>query len=131
MEDTIGERIQIACGIRNVSQTDLAVKLDITRQYLTDLIHGRKNVSKKMLAKISHELHCSREWLETGQGNIDSGTSNVEDIASVTMSILNSPPDSMRRILVTTISSLSDQQLSVIGSIAETIVQQKKKAEGL
>jgi transcriptional regulator with XRE-family HTH domain len=58
---TLGKLIWAIRQADEISQVDFADKLDITRQHLCDIEHGRKSVSPKLAAKYAKILGYSEE----------------------------------------------------------------------
>lgn len=57
---TAGEKIKIILGRKKLTMTDLALKLDISRQNLSNKF-SRDNFSEKELIKIAEVLDCTFE----------------------------------------------------------------------
>lgn len=60
MNLTAGEKIKIILGRKKLTMTDLALKLDISRQNLSNKF-SRDNFSEKELIKIAEALDCTFE----------------------------------------------------------------------
>ncbi|MFW6189447.1 MAG: helix-turn-helix transcriptional regulator [Planctomycetota bacterium] len=52
----------------NLSQTELARSVGYQPQYVNDILHGRKNLSRNAAEKIAAEYNLSVHWLLTGEG---------------------------------------------------------------
>ena len=129
MDESIGSRLQYAMGIRRVSQSELAVRADISTSYISMMCNDIKIPSKKMIARICSVLRISREWLADGYGDMEEETDSVSDIAVITAELLNADPKSLKRIFAMTIAMLSEQQLQVIADAVDEFQRQRRKAD--
>ena len=129
MEESIGSRLQYAMGIRRISQSELAVRADISTSYMSMICNDIKRPSKKMVARLCSVLRISREWLTTGNGNMEEETDAVSDIAVITAELLNADPKSLKRIFAMTIAMLSESQLQVIADAVDEFQRQRRKAD--
>lgn len=58
---TLGKLIWAIRQADEISQVDFAEKLDITKQHLCDIEHGRKSISPKLAAKYASILGYSKD----------------------------------------------------------------------
>lgn len=50
------DRISALMEIQNISKSNLAKRLGVSRQYVTDLLNGRKSITLQSARKIAHAL---------------------------------------------------------------------------
>ena len=55
----IGKVIKIKRIEKDLKVKELASKVDITEQYMSNIEHGKRNPSLKLLKKLAKELGCS------------------------------------------------------------------------
>jgi len=55
--------LKTALATRGVRQIDLCMKLKITPSVFSEIVHGRRQVSQQLRAKIARELRAEEEWL--------------------------------------------------------------------
>lgn len=55
---SIINQIDAICDRKNISQTELADMLDVSKSYITQLYTGSKNINMKMLSKMLRNLKC-------------------------------------------------------------------------
>ena len=63
----VGKVIKIKRIEKDLKVKELASKVDITEQYMSNIEHGKRNPSLKLLKKLAKELGCSvyefiEEW---------------------------------------------------------------------
>ena len=54
----------------NLTQLDVAKKLNVSEQYINALVNGRSHFGKKMAARWQNKFGLSASWLLTGEGNM-------------------------------------------------------------
>lgn len=64
----LGARIAEKRKERGLSQLRLALAIDVSKSYLCDLEHGRRNVSVAIIIKICRKLGITMRELFTGLG---------------------------------------------------------------
>ena len=67
----VGKVIKIKRIEKDLKVKELASKVDITEQYMSNIEHGKRNPSLKLLKKLAKELGCSvyefiEEWYKEG-----------------------------------------------------------------
>lgn len=67
---TIGERIGKVIEHEGIKKVVFADKLKIDQSYVTQLINGRRAPSDRLLDDISEKFSVSRNWLDTGEGEM-------------------------------------------------------------
>ena len=55
----VGKVIKIKRIEKDLKVKELAFKVDITEQYMSNIEHGKRNPSLKLLKKLAKELGCS------------------------------------------------------------------------
>ncbi|MCQ2798046.1 MAG: helix-turn-helix domain-containing protein [Bacilli bacterium] len=68
----LGKRIRYLRNERHLSQMDLALDSDITKNYLSDLERGERNPSVMVLNKIAKGLNVTLEELFKGVEDLES-----------------------------------------------------------
>ena len=65
----VGKVIKIKRIEKDLKVKELASKVDITEQYMSNIEHGKRNPSLKLLKKLAKELGCSvYEFIEEQRG---------------------------------------------------------------
>ena len=65
----VGKVIKIKRIEKDLKVKELASKVDITEQYMSNIEHGKRNPSLKLLKKLAKELGCSvYEFIEEQEG---------------------------------------------------------------
>lgn len=82
--DYSGIRLTRFLKEKEITQQDIAVRLGISKQYVTSICRGRKGVSKKFAVTLQETIGVSAAWLLTGDGkmcadNSDSGIMGLSE----------------------------------------------------
>ncbi len=71
METSIGQRIKIFMTTKNLSSSDLAELLKLSRTQISNIINGHSNPKNSTLAPLFAKYpELSRAWLMTGEGEM-------------------------------------------------------------
>lgn len=79
---TIGERIALIIEAKNLKKVQFAADLQIDQSYVTQLVNGRRNPSKRLLETICIHYNVDQFWLETGEGEMFIEPSRAEELSS-------------------------------------------------
>lgn len=80
MNQTIGERIGLIIEAKKLKKVQFAAKLHIDQSYVTQLINGRSNPSKRLMIDICEKYAIRPEWLEHGTGEMDLQITREEQV---------------------------------------------------
>ena len=67
----IGNRIKICRKQRNLTQEELAERIDVSSHYIYEIERGTKTMSLSILTKLSVELNISADYILFGSHAID------------------------------------------------------------
>ena len=74
----VGKVIKIKRIEKDLKVKELASKVDITEQYMSNIEHGKRNPSLKLLKKLAKELGCSvYEFIEEWDKGDDWGWTEI------------------------------------------------------
>lgn len=68
---TIGERIREYRKSKKMSMAEFGERLGISGQAISQIELGKTVVNERILKSICSEYNVSREWLETGEGEME------------------------------------------------------------
>lgn len=79
MTSTLGERVSKRRADLQMSQEELAKKAGVSRVAISKAELGlTKNFNGDTLFNVARALRCDPEWLQTGKGNIEGRTFNID-----------------------------------------------------
>ncbi|GAA0106733.1 hypothetical protein UT300013_33570 [Paraclostridium sordellii] len=81
------ERLLLIRKKLNITQSEFAKKIQISRSHLSGLENGSRNFTERLISDICREFNVNREWFETGNGDM------FIDILSQIEEFKNADPD--------------------------------------
>ena len=63
----VGQRIRRLRQLSNYTQAEFAEAVDISINFLSEIENGKKGLSQERLARISHQLHTSCDYILFGK----------------------------------------------------------------
>jgi len=74
MEMTVNQRIGFFLKEKNIPQTEIATKLSVTKQTVSNWINGTVQIPlKHLISLISEYDYLNVRWLLTGEGTLETG----------------------------------------------------------
>lgn len=123
---TINERIKAVRKKNNLTQTEFAEKLSSTMSSISQIERGVLNPSRQMTDLISREFGINREWLETGEGEMESPKTKFEHIAKITATLMKEKPDSFKNRFIKALSELDSDEWVFLEEFINSLNEQKK-----
>lgn len=84
---------------QGIAQTDIAIALNVSKQYVNDVLNGRATIGKGLASRLSEAYGLSPAWLLTGEGEMLRGGSEVlktpMNVAHIQQNNTNSPHSTM------------------------------------
>ncbi len=79
---TIAKRIVEIRTLLNLTQTDLAEKLKISKSAVSHMERGERSVTERTISDICEKLNVNRKWLTDGVGDVftEAETESVLDL---------------------------------------------------
>lgn len=129
---TINERIRELREQLKISQTEFAERLGSGRGIIKNIEEGRTIPKPQLLDLISRVYNVSRDWLETGEGEMFAAMSRNEKIGRFVGDLMSDEPDSFRRRLIDILIDLDEdgwQKLKEAAEVLSGLNEQKKKED--
>ena len=122
------KRIQAVRKAKGLTLKQLGDIIGISESAVSNIERGRNKPSGSTLILLCEKLGIDREWLETGEGEMFTPTTEQAETAKLIESISDSP--AMRSLLATW-AQLSDENKAVFERFAADYVQDynRRKAE--
>lgn len=80
---------------QGIAQTDIAITLNVSKQYVNDVLNGRATIGKGLASRLSEAYGLSPAWLLTGEGEMLKGGKEVlkapMNVAHIQQNNTNSP----------------------------------------
>lgn len=113
----------------NLSQNDFAKKLNLSRNFISLVENGNRELSERTLKDICHEFKINENWLRTGEGEAHSPVSRKQAISDFMKDCLQDEEDSFRVGLVEALAELTIEQWEVLEQIAVTAANKNRDME--
>lgn len=66
----VGEKIKAAREAKNLKQWELATKVKVSQEFISEVERGKKNPSEPVLELLKNNLAINPEWWETEEGEM-------------------------------------------------------------
>lgn len=106
----MNERIKALRKVLGMSQDIFAEKLGLTKNYISLIENGNRNLSEQSVKVLCKEFNVSEEWLRNGTGEMFLPVDRNADIARLTKQLLDEESDSFKNRLISILSNLSVEE---------------------
>ncbi len=106
----MNERIKALRKVLGMSQDIFAEKLGLTKNYISLIENGNRNLSEQSVKVLCREFNVNEEWLRNGTGEMFLPTDRNADIARLTKQLLDEESDSFKNRLISILSNLSVEE---------------------
>ena len=106
----MNERIKALRKVLGLSQDIFAEKLGLTKNYISLIENGNRNLSEQSVKVLCREFNVNEEWLRNGTGEMFLPTDRNADIARLTKQLLDEESDSFKNRLISILSNLSVEE---------------------
>ena len=124
MDSGLIERLIKIRKNENLSQSDFAKRLDLSRNFISLVENGNRELSDRTLRDICKEFNINENWLRTGEGEPRTPVTRKQAIADFMADCLKDEEDSFRSGLIEALAELSVEEWEVLEKIAE--IQSRK-----
>lgn len=107
---------------KKMTQDEFANKLNLSRSFINQIEVGAKNPSDRTILDICREFNINENWLRYGEGEMFAPRTREDDIAHLTLKLLEDEPDSFRNRLVSALAKLSEDEWEVLEKISKEVV---------
>lgn len=104
-----------------LSQEKFAEKLNLSRNFITQVETGKKNFSDRTIIDICESFFVNEEWLRYGTGKKEKNNSRNMEIMAFTNEIMNDIDESIKKRLVLALSKLNENDWKVIEKIVDEL----------
>lgn len=106
----MNERIKSLRKKIGISQEVFAKKLGLTKNYISLVESGNRNLSEQSVRVLCREFNVNEEWLRTGTGEMFLPTDRKSDIAKLTKQLLDEEDDSFKNRFISMLANLSVEE---------------------
>jgi transcriptional regulator with XRE-family HTH domain len=118
------ERIKELRNKLGLKQEDLAVSLELTKNYISLVETGKRKLSPQSVELLCTRYGVNREWLENGKGEMF--LTKGEEISAMIGSIQNESDDNFKKRLITALLKLDDDGWKKLEILIDMISEKGK-----
>lgn len=126
---TINGRIKQIRVSANLTQTEFAERIGLTKNYISLVENGQRAPSDRTIKDICREFGVNENWLREGVGEPFASKTRADEMAEFIKGLMNDSPDSFRSRLVTTLLRFDPNgaEWEVLERIYESVAAEQKK----
>lgn len=117
----MNERIKALRKELKMSQDVFAEKLGLTKNYISLVENGNRNLSEQSIKVLCSILNVNEEWLRTGKGEMFIEKSKDEQIAEMLADIQTGGEDTFKHRLISALSKLNKEDWESLEKLIDLI----------
>ena len=121
----MNERIKKVRNSLNISQTDFAQKLSVSRSAICKMESGENYPSEQTIKLICNEFSVNEEWLRTGNGKMFKSRTREQEIGAFVNEVMELNDDSFEKKLVSALARLEPKDWECLEAIAKKLLNDK------
>lgn len=128
----LSERVKALRKSNNLSQTEFAETLGVTRGVIVNIEKGRlSSLDTKipLLNLMCDKYGCRREWLIDGEGEMMQDLSREQEIIRA-VSEMFTGDDSFKQDIISMLVKLPDEHWGLLEDMAQRLLDEQKKRQG-
>lgn len=121
----MNERIKALRKELKMSQDVFAEKLGLTKNYISLVENGNRNLSEQSIKVLCSILNVNEEWLRTGNGKMLKSRTREQEIGAFVNEVMGLNDDSFEKKLVSALARLEPKDWECLESIAKKLLDEK------
>ena len=121
----MNERIKALRKELGLSQDVFAEKLGLTKNYISLVENGNRNLSEQSIKVLCTMFNVNEEWLRTGNGEMMSPVSKDEEISKLLGEAIRTNESDFRRRLISALARLDDKGWNELEKLIDLISENK------
>lgn len=124
------DRIIAIREIEKLNQEDFAKKIGVSRNFVSLVETGKRNLSDRTIADICRTFNINETWLRTGKGEMFVQLTRSQEIMEFIGKILKSDDNNFKQRFVGILAQLEEPEWELIEKVAvKLVVGDNKKTE--
>lgn len=108
----MNKRIKELRNYLKLSGEEFGSKIGISKMSISNLEHGRYNLTEQSVKSICREFNVNEQWLRNGDGDMFNTISEDEELKNLVDNLFkNDKYSKLKRLLVKHLLTLSDEEL--------------------
>lgn len=125
----MNERIKELRKKMKLSQDDFAKKIGLTKNYISLVETGNRNLSEQSVKLLCHEFNVNENWLRTGEGEQYTKKSKDEEIAEMLADVQLAGEDTFKHRLISALAQLDEDGWKVIENFIDSVSGSNKAGD--
>ena len=122
----MNERLKSIREFYKLNMRDFSERLGMSHGMISLLEAGSRTFTDRFIKSVCNEFKVNETWFRTGEGNMFNSTTNEQEIASITASIIKEK-NPLRIQLEKIVYDLTPDQLSNVYKMAKKLVEAAEK----
>lgn len=123
--NSMSERIEQLIDALGITKAKFSETLNISPSYVSRMINKGATPSPRLIEDICEKFGASKEWLETGEGDMFVKKTRSEAIADFMVDLLNEEESSYKRRFVEMLANLSVEEWEFLEGIAVRLAKKE------
>lgn len=127
----LNDRIKQVRVSANLTQTEFARKIGLTKNYISLMENGQREPSERTISDICREFGVSKTWLYSGMGEPYIKRTREAEMGDLLQSLMHESSDSFRNRLITALLRFDPNgvEWEVLERIYDSVNAEQKKAD--
>lgn len=121
MIDNFGDRFNSAIKKSGVMKKTIAEWLGVTPTYLSTIIKGKAFPSERLIDTFCEKLSINRQWLETGEGDMEKPDDDLIQMADLINEVLTWESDEFRTRLIAALIQLPKERWYLLEDFIDSL----------
>lgn len=121
----MNERLKSLREHLNKSQDEFGKDLGLSRNYISLLENGQRNLSEQSIKVLCNEFSVNEEWLRTGTGEMFIEKSKDEEIAEMLADIQSAGEKSFKYRLIAALRKLNEKDWDSLEKLVDSMIENK------
>lgn len=121
----VNDRIKALRKEMGLSQDAFAEKLGLTKNYISLIENGNRNLSEQSIKVLCTMFNVNEEWLRTGNGEMMNLVSKDEEISRLLGEVIRTSESDFRRRLISALARLDDNGWNELEKLIDSISENK------
>ena len=104
------DRITLVRKERKYSQEKFANELNLSRNFINQIETGKKSPSERTIKDICLKFGVNETWLRTGEGEMYVPLDREQELAKLTVGLLQEESESFRNRFISLLARMSDEE---------------------
>lgn len=119
------ERIKTLRKELRLSQDAFAEKLGLTKNYISLIENGNRNLSEQSIKVLCSTLDVNEKWLRTGNGEMFKSRTREQEIGAFVNDIMELQDDNFKKKLISALARLDTKDWECLEIVARKLLDDK------